>query len=407
MIDAKDAQGFVEAFLPTPKYKHEELEAKAVEGAAPSKPTFMPSKVTREGLGLPEAAPLKEGIKKSVKSEEDIEVEDALSLLGNISLSDMRMNQASQFNPSNSSTVDVGERVAVSPVGSEEVTQEETTQPRSMPSNEPVQRLRSNASSQKLQGINSTNTPESELTVKDLGKIAPIKPPVTGERPAAKSQPSPSFMESEPPIKAVPQTYYDKFKDLNMSTPENRANSLAKIASAFGIPEKAFVGIAAIESSMGVHTRPHKRADGRYASTAKGMYQILNRTWDDILNKSGGNLGIAGKSRDDHVASALAAAQLLKNNKEQLGRYYEEPVDLYLAHFLGATGARKFKQELWMQKKSGVVKPASSVFAEAAESNPNIFYKNPHTKQDPRTLGEIRALFNSKLLRGAATYGYT
>lgn len=101
--------------------------------------------------------------------------------------------------------------------------------------------------------------------------------------------------------------------------------------------------------------------------------------------------------RTDPDAAALMAGELASDNNahlsDALGRT-PEPVDLYLAHFLGASGASDFLKA-WSVNPD---QPAAPLFAKAAAANRPIFYDAGGA---PRTLDQIRRSFAAKLGRDA------
>lgn len=166
------------------------------------------------------------------------------------------------------------------------------------------------------------------------------------------------------------------------------------------------------------------RADAKAStSSASGLYQFTGQTWlatlkrhgsehgfgwaaDAIELRSGGRFVIADPAmrdaifglRDDAAASALMAGELAADNaaqlRQSLGRE-PEAVDLYLAHFLGADGARRFLAAWQVDPEQ----PAAPLLPAAAAANRAIFYTDTGL---PRSLGAIRSRFAAKFESGAA-----
>jgi hypothetical protein len=135
-------------------------------------------------------------------------------------------------------------------------------------------------------------------------------------------------------------------------------------------------------------------------SSARGLYQFVDRTWLDTLDKHGAEHGLHAISnaitrdaagnpvvsnasyqqqilalRDNPRISALMAAELAQDNKAELEQELGREVgnaDLYMAHFLGANGAAKF---LTRMEQSPELEAAHIVPA-AARANQNVFYAN-------------------------------
>lgn len=161
------------------------------------------------------------------------------------------------------------------------------------------------------------------------------------------------------------------------------------------------------------------RADAKAStSSASGLFQFTQQTWLATLKQHGAehNLSWAVEaiSADKHgqysvldpqlrgqilalrnqpEAASVMAAEFAADNSDALstalGRE-PEAVDLYLAHFLGSSGATKFLKA-WEADSS---QPAATLFPAAADANKPIFFGRNGT---PRTLNEIREQFRIKM----------
>ena len=166
---------------------------------------------------------------------------------------------------------------------------------------------------------------------------------------------------------------------------------IIKAAQMTGVDPGLMATMAGIESSF----QPYAKAD---TSSATGLYQFINSTWEEMLMKYGSKYGIApGTPRTDPRANALMGAEFLKQNQKYLesalGRGVSE-TDLYMAHFLGAGGAAQFL-------KAGASNSAAAVLPKAAASNRDIFYVNGR----PRTVAEVYALMDGKVSTFRNKYG--
>lgn len=130
-------------------------------------------------------------------------------------------------------------------------------------------------------------------------------------------------------------------------------------------------------------------------SSATGWFQILDKTWDDLLAMTYGKYGLkddAGRSlRKDPRANALMGGELLKENYDILRRALgRAPTDteLYVAHFFGPGTAKNF---LTTDKS----KAGAELFPRQAAANVGIFYARD--KITPLSIGEIMKVFESKV----------
>lgn len=172
---------------------------------------------------------------------------------------------------------------------------------------------------------------------------------------------------------------------------------------------------ANIESAM----NPDARAR---TSSAVGLFQFTRQTWLATLKTHGAahQLGWAadaitqGKDgtyrvddpatrtsildlRTDPVAASAMAAEFAADNalhlESALGRS-AEPVDLYLAHFLGARGAVQFLSAHDTNPNAS----AADLLPRAAAANRAIFYDK---NGSARSVGEIRQIFAGKIAGNA------
>ena len=180
---------------------------------------------------------------------------------------------------------------------------------------------------------------------------------------------------------------------------------LNEAAGRFGVDASLLTKIAGVESSFDV-----ARTNG--TSSATGLFQFITKdspeglsTWTRLLKKYGPELGLAADAKaTDPRASSLLAAALLKENREglkaSLGR---DPVDtdLYIAHFLGLDGAKRF---LAAHKAGGADAAYNAVSVAASRANTAIFYGANGT---PRTVKEVYDLFTQKLNGASSARGYS
>lgn len=124
-------------------------------------------------------------------------------------------------------------------------------------------------------------------------------------------------------------------------------------------------------------------------SSAVGHHQFLKATWQSMVSEMGKNYTL--EDRTNPEKSKEVATYFTEKNKKilksQLGK---EPTDtqLYAAHFLGTTGAKKFLTAAPFELATKVVDK------DQVEANTNIFYTKD---KKPRTVGEVYIILKNKI----------
>jgi hypothetical protein len=147
-------------------------------------------------------------------------------------------------------------------------------------------------------------------------------------------------------------------------------------------------------------------------SSARGLYQFIESTWLATVKEEGPKYGLGGyaaaiergpggqyfvrdpiargqilKLREDPaVASVMAGALANRNAAELSGALGRRPnaSELYLAHFLGASGAKRLIE----LQRSNPNASAAAAFPDAARANQSIFFTQ---EGKPRTAGAVFA----------------
>jgi len=195
-------------------------------------------------------------------------------------------------------------------------------------------------------------------------------------------------------------------------------NAIAMASRRTGVDFSYLLGQAKIESSL----NPTARAA---TSSATGLYQFIDQSWLAIVDKHGAQYGLGWAAdaiqqsggryyvadpdlrqqildlrKHPETASVMAAEHAADNKtylESRLGRE-AQPVDLYLAHFLGVGGAAKFLSAHDRAPDA----TAASLFPAAARANRSIFYDRQGM---PRSFTEIRDRFAAKLQKDSDTLG--
>ena len=193
------------------------------------------------------------------------------------------------------------------------------------------------------------------------------------------------------------------------SEPRIRA-AIAQAADRTGVDFRYLYNQARLESSLD----PQAKAR---TSSAAGLYQFTRQTWLQVVKEHGSNhdadwaasaIGRSGAGLtvtdprlrtaidnlryDPEFASAMAAEFAADNRDDLESRlgHSVEPVDLYLAHFLGSAGAVDFLSAHDADPDAA----AAPLFPAAAAANRAIFYGPGGA---PRSLDDIRTSFAAKL----------
>jgi len=171
-----------------------------------------------------------------------------------------------------------------------------------------------------------------------------------------------------------------------------------------GVDPKLSAAITAVESGFDYKARPIDRKTGRLFSSAKGLNQFIDGTWNTMMSKYAKKYGIdPSTSAMDPRANALMGAEFIKENMAGLKTAVKRDLtatDVYIAHFMGLGGARKFLTA--DPNTSG-----ASLFPDAAKANPWIYFKDPQTMSQPKTLAEIYGDFTKKLSKKLTAAGYS
>ncbi len=195
------------------------------------------------------------------------------------------------------------------------------------------------------------------------------------------------------------------------AVPQRVSLAIGNAAKRTGVPFDYLMAQARVESSLD----PDAQAS---TSSAAGLFQFTRQTWLATLSQHGANHGLGWAAdaiskgadgqyrvtnpqmreqilglRFDPETSSTMAAEFADDNADMLrNRFGEEPepVDLYLAHFLGAQGAAQFLSA-WRADPNAAAAPLNPA---AAAANRSIFY---NADGSARSLDAIRNHFAARL----------
>lgn len=196
---------------------------------------------------------------------------------------------------------------------------------------------------------------------------------------------------TQPSLEAAARDDIEQFLRFgNREVPRPIVNAIVKASIVTKVDPIYLMALADKESAF----QPSVKAS---TSSARGLYQFIDRTWLDVVRRFGADHGLAKEAaavygekekpivddlelraqilelRNDPYLSAVMAAEMLKKDAEEIGLKIGRTLnatELYLAHFLGLEDATRFLT-LHAEKTPPV---ASEIFPAAARANVAIFY---------------------------------
>lgn len=145
-------------------------------------------------------------------------------------------------------------------------------------------------------------------------------------------------------------------------------------------------------------------------SSASGLFQFIEGTWLSTVDRHSAWFDEAGadssqlsrgerlsQRNDPRLASMMAAVFTLENSealRQVLGRQPNH-TELYLAHFLGTGGAKRFVRA-WKRNPQAI---AANLFPRASRANRSIFYSRGGRA---RSLAQVLSHFDAKLAAAKA-----
>ena len=218
----------------------------------------------------------------------------------------------------------------------------------------------------------------------------PALPEITVSVPVEPQTFASAEQKAEQKIEAAREEVEQFLRFGNREVPRPIVNAIVKAALVTKVDPIYLMALADKESAF----QPQVKAP---TSSAKGLYQFIDRTWLDVVRRFGADHGLARvaaavygekekpivddlelraqilKLRDEPYLAAIMAAEMLKKDAEEIGLKIGRPLnttEMYLAHFLGIEEAARFIA-LREEKEP---QTASQVFPAAARANVAIFY---------------------------------
>lgn len=149
--------------------------------------------------------------------------------------------------------------------------------------------------------------------------------------------------------------------------------------------------LGAQESSGGTNLIPT-------SGSARGIFQYTEDTWAALVNSAAGKaagLTLAGRFDDKQQSAALRlSVRQYENTLRELGAPFTEK-NLYMVHFMGAGGFKKF----WDALQNSPTANAVDLFPAAAKNNRNVFFDR---SGQARSVAEVYA-YQTRSFPGTAS----
>lgn len=197
--------------------------------------------------------------------------------------------------------------------------------------------------------------------------------------------PLPIIVEEEDlDIVTIDITDYTSFPDpKSEGSYEGYRDLLEFVYNTTGVDLKLLATVAAVESGFRSDATPGGD------NSAKGLYQFIDSTWKDVVTKHGSKYGVTLETSPfDPKANAIMGAMYIKDHIKRFEGRDIKTVDIYLSHFLGPAGARKFLS-------APEHEVAAKFMPRAAKRNKNIFYNN----KKPLTIKEVYASLDERIVQ--------
>lgn len=145
------------------------------------------------------------------------------------------------------------------------------------------------------------------------------------------------------------------------------------------------------------------------AGSARGMYQFMPETWNNLAKKYKKQdylIGSGVDPREDNKKSIEMMKLLSSDNQRDLTKRLGRPitdVELYMAHFLGPSGA----ESIIKANSASPEVSAAELLPRAALSNPDVFYEGKGGSGSARTVAGLAKWVTERYGSKAAELGFS
>ena len=181
---------------------------------------------------------------------------------------------------------------------------------------------------------------------------------------------------------------------LSARAPQGIVSAIKTASAKTGVSFSYLMEKAAAESNFNATAKAK-------TSSATGLFQFIESTWMDMVNRHGAKYGINTDQskanllnlRKNPQIASLMAGEFAQSNKAHLQQTIGGKIgntELYFAHFMGAGGASAFLSQF----KKNPLSIGADLFPKEARANKNVFYDSKTGA--PKTLGQIYDFFDKK-----------
>lgn len=237
---------------------------------------------------------------------------------------------------------------------------------------------------QAVRGENVINTISKRSEVQAAARAERGLPQITPST-AVKSTPLPAIATQL----GASQQAQQKLKSNNNSIGEQNQQELQKLQFPAQPQPKPQSSLPDVKNFAKAESGDNPNAKNPNSS-ASGLYQFTNKTWNDMVMRYGKQTGINIGDKNNPQAQATMASLLAKDNivslQKTLGRMPTKP-ELYMAHVLGAHGASKLINA--NPNQEAIMMFPRQVF----DANRGIFFSGKR----PNTVAEVQNILSRKV----------